>query len=619
MKIHVRDQLKLAELIYDDATAKCIAANPFRKFDLKTINLRVEKEGLSFLTITLPAFNKDFERSLEQGFIELSHSFMAFSKARMFSALIPSFLRGITVQLFDKDTGRLLDDVRNNPMRYSTYVEAIRQICLSFKKIEIPCTSLRTYKAVSNFVTTEQDLSSFKVPDAEVLYFRETSRQIWDPIVSNIILETLEPKHGPGQTAEHISGNQKYNWQFWYERLDTFFPSLPNGYSISAAGEGEWDQLQFISPEHEVACKVTPVPKTQKGPRIIAMEPCCMQYAQQAVRAALYERIELGDLVRGHVNFTDQTINQRLAMKSSLDRSMATLDLSDASDRVYHELAISMFDSHPDLRDLISACRSTHALLPGGQKVGPLVKFASMGNALCFPVEAMYFYTICVASLLMVTGRPVNRANVLDACSMVYVYGDDIIVPREYAISIRDSLQKYNCKVNFDKSFWSGNFRESCGVDAFGGMEVTPTYIRSLLPTNRRQAQEIISIVASANLFYKKGYWRTSFYLFERIEKILGPLPYVSETSPVLGRNSFLGYRSFGRWNVKFQRREVSGWTPVSVYRTDRLTGYAALTKCFLSEKSDIFGFTERDPLHLERSARPGAVTLQRRWVDAYL
>lgn len=68
--------------------------------DWSYLQSRFEHEGLSFLTITLPTFAKDFERCLEQGYVSASE-FRSFKKDRS-SGLIPSFLRGITAYVFDE-------------------------------------------------------------------------------------------------------------------------------------------------------------------------------------------------------------------------------------------------------------------------------------------------------------------------------------------------------------------------------------------------------------------------------------------------------------------------------------------------------------------------------------
>jgi hypothetical protein len=342
-----------------------------------------------------------------------------------------------------------------------------------------------------------------------------------------------------------------------------------------------------------------------------------MQYAQQALKDTLVKGIESYWLSKGHVNFADQSINQRQAIRGSRTGRLATIDLSDASDRVPRELALAMFDSNPDFRDAIDACRSTRAILPNGTLVYPLRKFASMGSALCFPVEAMYFYTICVKALLEKRNLPVTPRNVHSVSRVIRVYGDDIVVPSTDAVAVIDHLQKYNCKVNSSKTFWSGYFRESCGVDAYRGKQVQPVYLRKLFPDDRRQASQIISIVETANLFYLKGYWQTATYLFERIEGLIGCLPYVSENSEGLGRISMLGYRSCENWDDNLQCFKVTTLVPTPVRRTDELEGYAALMASLtrLRMLSDLEAPRSRDSL--KYTALHGAVALHRRGIVA--
>jgi len=618
MKSNVSDQLKLAEAIYIDATAKCIAdVSDLR--DLETIRSRVKKEGLSFLTITLPQFCRDFERSLANGNIDPT-LFQSFRK----SGSIPAFLQGMIGLIFDRETGRIYDDLQPTNgvvfRDFSPIIESVRQICLTFKKLEIDCTPKRVSAALENFTAIEHSLQDYLLPESDYAKFLSVSDLLWGNMVSAIALSHCSPKHGPGATAERISGNQKFVWRRWHDRLEPYFPLVDNGYPLGIPESAEELKMVSIIPqEQEQPVRVVTVPKTLKGPRIIAIEPCCVQFAQHGIQSSLYEAIASYWLTKDHVNFTDQSINQQLAIKGSLTGRLATIDLSDASDRVPRQLALDMFRCNPDLRDAIDACRSTKAELPNGIVISPLLKFASMGSALCFPVEAMYFYTICVVALLECQNLPVTLRNIFNVSRYVHVYGDDIIVPTTYAIAVLDHLRKYNCKVNADKTFLSGSFRESCGVDAFNGEQVTPVYIHKLRPENRRQPDRLISWVATANLFYKKGYWRTTSLMFNIIERILGPLPYVSERSSALGRTSFLGYRSVERWNAKYQAFEVRAWVPSPVYRAGKLEGYAALSKSFELLESLSDSWAARDASHLERFALHGAVVLKRHWVPALI
>jgi hypothetical protein len=555
-------------------------------------------------------------------------------------------------QIFDQETGRIIDEKHTNnsgpnssepgvvTSDISTIVESVRQICLTFKKVEIECTPQRVQTALDNFAEIEQSFEEFSIPESDHAKFLAVSDVLWHNLVSSCELAECTPKHGPGATAERISGNQKYVWRRWHDRLEPYFHLVGQGYPNGLPAESNELEITSIIPQNqEQPVRVTPVPKTLKGPRIIAIEPCCVQFAQQGMRDLLYRKIESYWLTRDHINFSDQTVNQKLAISSSLTGQFATIDLSDASDRVPRSLALEMFRSNPDFRDAIDACRSSNAALPDGTIIGPLRKFASMGSALCFPVEAMYFYTICVVALLEIQNLPVSPRNVFNVSRGLYVYGDDIVVPATYAVFVLDYLRKYNCKVNDAKTFYRGNFRESCGVDAFAGYEVTPTYLRQMRPENKQQADRLISWAATANLFYKKGYWRTATLMFKELESILGNIPYVSEQSSAIGRISFLGFCSAERWNKDLQRFEIKAYVPSPVYRKDKLSGYSALSKCLTSsdvpkERSVHVDARRRwtriaigaflsemypsiDVRHLERSARHGAVTLKHRWVPS--
>lgn len=616
MKSHVSDYLEVMQAIYEDACVKCAAE--VSKRDLRTIRSRVKDQGISFLTITLPNFCADFERSLAQGFID-SKFFRSFRKNRA----IPAFLQGMLSRIFDIETGRINDNDQDNipgctPINNSDLVASVRQICLAFKKIKLPCTPSRERKALESFIENERSFNVFPLPKKDTLVFHNVSFMLWSSLLRDIRLDELVPKHGPGQTAERISGNGKYVWRFWHDRLEPYFPLVDNAYSASSGGgvvsARELEDVSILHSDDEIPARVVTVPKTLKGPRVIAIEPCCMQYAQQAISRVLTRKLESHPRYKGHVNFTDQSINGGLALTASSDGRFATIDLSDASDRVPLGYALSMFQSNPDLKDAIEACRSNVAELPDGRKVR-MRKFANMGSALCFPVEAMYFYTICIVALLEFHDLPVSRSNIDFVATGVYVYGDDILVPTDAAATVLEHLRKYNCKVNERKTFLTGKFRESCGVDAYNGRVVTPVYVTTAPPQNRQQVKNLISWTEAANHFYRSGYLQTSQLFFRKVERILGKLPWVSESSSALGRNHPWPTIVPKRFNKRYQRLEILCWVPGPVFRTDRLEGYAALWKSLMKLEGLKSLDARRDRFHLERSALYGEVAIKRRWV----
>jgi hypothetical protein len=382
--------------------------------------------------------------------------------------------------------------------------------------------------------------------------------------------------------------------------------------------------------------RVVFVPKTQKTPRVIAVEPVCMQYAQQAYSKELVDGLERSPYTAGRVNFRDQTVNQFWAREASKTGKLATIDLSEASDRVSMAHVELMLESFPNLLEGWKACRSTRAELPNGRVIS-LKKFASMGSALCFPVESLIFFTLIIAARLVQAEQVPTKRSVLNAGRDVYVYGDDLIVPADEAQAICEHLEAFGLRVNTRKSFWTGRFRESCGVDCYAGVEVTPVYLRHDLPLDRTDASALVSLVATTNQLYSSGYVIASTVLKGAIEEILEEeLPEVTEDSAAIGWVHHSGALPRRRWNWKLQRREVRMLVPHSPVQQDPLDGDAALVKVARSIGQNLLtsprlsarevttslwnwmkGFIARAEDHLEVSPRPYALTLKRRWIAA--
>jgi hypothetical protein len=76
------------------------------------------------------------------------------------------------------------------------------------------------------------------------------------------------------------------------------------------------------------------------------------------------------------------------------------------------------------------------------------------------------------------------------------VFGDDIIVPSECAEFVIDDLESFGLLVNRTKSFWRGAFRESCGVDAYNGVDVTPVRWKTTLDAEHVQGLQSLSDMA---------------------------------------------------------------------------------------------------------------------------
>lgn len=602
MKSH---DIQLLQRVLTDVGALCHASTTR---DFNTITRRVDTEGLSFLTITLPTFAKDFERSLELGRVD-SSLFVSFKKRLR----LPAFLQGFTSQVFDPLTGFL----RCTPSVDA--IQSVRQVCYLFSKLNLPCSPERDKKAFSNYVQCELTLQDNPFdpsgPLAERyrrigdILFRDVFRS-WDIAISD---GKVVPKHGPGSTADRSLGNEKYIRKVWTNRLEGLFPAREFLYSSDRhyfnAIEDD-DGPAWLDPGAEPPVRVISVPKTQKTPRIIAMEPTHMQYVQQGLMEMMIETLEDDNILKHFIGFGDQSVNRDMACLGSADKSLATLDLSEASDRVSLQLVGLLTNRHGPLNEAVMACRSTTAEVPG-HGVIPLSKYASMGSALTFPIEAMVFLTIVFCGIEQDYKTQLSKKLIYELVGKVRVYGDDIIVPTEHACSVVSALEAFGLKVNTSKSFWSGNFRESCGGDYYLGHDITVVRSRRLLPTQHKQVQEIVSAVSLRNQLYMAGFWGAADFL----DGILGELillPNVQETSPVLGRHSHLGYSS-ERVCPNLQRDLVRGHAVVSLSPKSHLGDRDALLKYFLKR-----GEQPHAKDHLRRAGRPQAVGIKSGWFPPY-
>ncbi len=471
--------------------------------DQQRIADRCEHEGFSFLTITLPQLSDSLERGLESGTFTCPSNFSRHGR-------LPRFMGGFFKRVFDKD-GKLL----TNSCPYSVYW--IRQICRFFKKPKIDCSPSRNRKAEEHFLEVEGELRRMTpLIERKDDVLDKISGIVWSQVFPELDYLDLVCHHGPGVTADRRLSNERHRISKWNHRSELTFPSdlhvYPNyGYAARASSTGEGiecvDGPKFLELRDELPVRVVFVPKTQTAPRVIAIEPSHVQYMQQSVKDYVYKVIESHSLTRHSIRFLDQSVNQRLAYRSSIDKRLATLDLKDASDRVHLHLVQRIFKTS-GLLPFLEDARSLHATLPDGRNM-VLFKYASMGSALCFPVEAMVFYTLIQSAMHQLDGIRPSSSSIKKFSSMIDVYGDDIIVPVDYADVVVRYLESYALKVNVNKSFRFSHFRESCGADYYKGIPVNPVYAREYPHDNSQhwEPNTVMSWVATADLFYIRGMW----------------------------------------------------------------------------------------------------------------
>ena len=517
-------------------------------------------------------------------------------------------------QVFDAGTGVLLDQ----PDVEAIY--AIRQLTLTFSKMLLPCTPVRKARAMSDYVQCDEEVRDIEatLSDSDISEFDRMAqllfRDLFTKLDRDIWNGEIVPKHGPGAVAEKLTSNGKYRSRYWTHRLSEVFDVedflYPNASFIQDVFED--DGVDFLEPGSELPSRVVSVPKTQKAPRIIAIEPSTVQYVQQGILERLMHYIH-HSFLDGFIGTRSQEPNQLLAQVGSANGNLATLDLSEASDRVSSLLVRTLMSRHNLSNKAVFACRSLRASVPGHGDI-PLAKFASMGSALCFPFEAMVFLTICFLGIEREQGHWfTKKSEVLEFLGQVRIYGDDIIIPVDFVHTVVDLLEHYGARVGRPKSFWNGSFRESCGKEYYAGQDVSIVKVRRVFPLRQQHAAELVSLVELRNQFYLAGNWMTAQWLDGRIERIVSHYPKILPTSPALSRYSFLGYVS-EKEDEHLHRPLVKAMVVSSRSPRDPLEGSGALLKYFLKRGVE----PAFDESHLERAGRPRNVYIKTRWVPPY-
>lgn len=478
--------------------------------DIKTVEERFKAEGFGFISKTLPMFQDWLRSCLEAEHLSPCTVFKnhyTMQDGRKVFSPYPSFLRGLVMKIANED-GTITygstpaeQDLRRNVLK------CINMFCTSFgKKYEVPLSSDKRDSQVLDWFRSDEEC--FSILNAPLLVegsltakalanARYLIESIFTPYTASgvqsitseygtyekgVDFATLKPSHGSGATSFGLVNHEKFTQLIGFPIRYTQLDTLSNIYSLpgetcekvlSTSDEG-LSKERLDSWLQGGISKVAVVPKNSKKGRIICMEPAENMLAQQGLRKAVYDLVESHPLSRGFINFRDQDINGLLALQASKNGYHATLDLKAASDSVGGDLVRLLFPD--EIYRWFDSCRSRFAratinTYKGGKKVGKrelkrkLVKFAPMGSALCFPVEAMCFWAIAKGTLMALGRKDTD----------VWTYGDDLVLPSVDANDVATVYKNVGFEINSEKSYTKGHFRESCGVDAFDGLDISPS------------------------------------------------------------------------------------------------------------------------------------------------
>lgn len=583
--------------------------------DIITIEARFKHEGYGFLSIALLTLGDSLDRGLSSGQFTCPSGF---SKIRR--GVLPRLFSGLLCEVFDSQTGSL----KQNPS--IGVIKCLREILKLFKKCQLTdeCNDELHSKAVDTFWDTDKECKTgFQPSDAQLYLFSRVSRFALQSLKAPQGY-SLPAKHGPGAVYESLTPNQKWNGvaralldssdRAWVSNygFDCFLSSsrteesllnevkeknLKTSYEVQ-----EDNQLPYTESDLRLSsgqsAKLFSVAKNSQQRRTITAEPLLNMFIQQGLNTKLRDFISESSILSSSLALSDQSKNQQLALEGSRTGEWSTIDLSSASDRLSLTLVETTFASAPAFLQAMKDCRSVY-VHEVGKPPRELYKFAGMGNALTFPVQSVVFTLVVITSMLSCVGLNPTYGNVKRMARRVRVYGDDIIVPTVCVHQVMDWLESFGLKVNRKKSFTEGNFRESCGLDAFRGYEVTPMYIKNKPDDLQMEPSALAGFVSLSNQAWLKGQYEFANELRQLVEASLRRrLPLVSLTSGALGWHSRQDSCCAQRWDNKLQRLVFKAPVLINHKMKDKLDGEGALLKFFLTP------LIARNTDHLKQSIR---------------
>lgn len=506
---------------------------------------RLNYEGSTFATSILPVIFDGTIRILEGG----AASFPGFKTISREGITYPVLLGGLVKCILKhRDTEK-----------GTKALECLYQLSYAFKKVIGPYSENVVLKQLEDFIAVDASLKEYDYLSEPLRAITGRAREIITTVLRGLDptdpdqAQDFLPQPGPGATNSPLKKSERYEAHSDYVQIsdvvdmdEWYRPPFcpPRLFYLNLGGQ---PQQHVIRPRKRAALarlniydaptsRFKLVPKTNRKGRGICIEENEVQWLQQALRKALVKRIESHPLTKGYVNFTSQNINREKALDGSIDGSKATLDMSSASDRIWRCLVAFLFGKNKKLLDFILACSTNTVELPDVIEETfinelPINKISPMGSAICFPIMALVHFSLIKAILEF---SVVPRELIKD----VYVYGDDIIVNRECVQAIYDYLPLYGMKFNEDKSFHKSLFRESCGLHAYKGRDITP--VRFKIARKNLRLSDVPGVLRLEEAFYKKNYRKTAERLRIEVQRCcighgIKDFYPVSTTSQLLG------------------------------------------------------------------------------------
>lgn len=250
-------------------------------------------------------------------------------------------------------------------------------------------------------------------------------------------------------------------YRSWNSNYDRFLEP------VLASGEVEYEQV--------AGSRLSFVAKKFDSLRTMMVEPSINQFLQQGLGGLISQKLKRAF----SIDLSEQPeVHRDLARAiSAYGYPLATIDWSQASDRIWHGLCQRLLPS--DWFAAMWDVRSPVATYKGQELT--LTMMGSMGNGFTFPLQTLIFLCL-LRALASESGKP----------QFVNVFGDDCICESSLKDDITWLAEELGWQMNASKSFFDGDFRESCGMDAYRGEPCRPFMIQ------RPDSLDILDVVSWA-------------------------------------------------------------------------------------------------------------------------
>ena len=289
------------------------------------------------------------------------------------------------------------------------------------------------------------------------------------------------------------------------------------------------------------------------------------------------------------IDLRDQSRNQHLAYASSITGFHATVDVENASNTNPYNLPAWLFEA--DWFEYLNGIRArgyTSRHMSGGK----YEMFSSMGNGSTFVVETLIFAAACYA----VGSKDFS------------VYGDDIVIETDLVPNLTKLLAFCGFTLNAAKTHTHGLFRESCGVNCYSGVDITPFYVREW-STKKWTLSHNVNGLAKIALPGGNLWWKLRELVAQH------QLPLVPINLSTVSGVFIDPHHCYGRNILRWKDSQTKFKAYVSTYKLARSDDSRSLFLWHL----DKYHRRERAFTQNVRSKRPtGALRYRRKWVNYY-